>query len=155
MNASVSVITETWLSDGQSLDEDLLDLEHGAGIGFLCKNRTPGPRGVSHGGVGIAYKKNMIDMRKLEFHNPEDYEVLSAIGTMHGQTRKLVVVAAYIPPNYNLARGQGCPAYIADLVLELKRRYRDPYLLITGDFNQWDPTAVSYTHLTLPTTPYV
>ena len=27
--------------------------------------------------------------------------------------------------------------YIENVILELKKRYRDPYIVVTGDFNQW------------------
>ena len=53
MNASVSVITETWLSDGDTLDRDIRDLANGAGMGMICLNRPAGSRGIAHGGVAI------------------------------------------------------------------------------------------------------
>ena len=138
MKASISIITETWLSDGQSLDDDLQDLEHGAGIKFLVKNRKPGVRGVTHGGVAIAFKTGAADLKKLDFSNEHDYEVLVAGGTVPGHARKLVVIAAYVPPNYSQARGIGCLDYISDVVMQIKRKYKDPYIVIGGDFNQWD-----------------
>ena len=47
MDANISIVTETWLTDGQSLDDDLLDLEHGAGVKFIVRNRRPGNHGMS------------------------------------------------------------------------------------------------------------
>ena len=138
MNASVGIVTETWLSDGQSLDDDLADLEHGAGLKFLVKNRPPGPRGVSHGGVAIAFRKGSVDLKKLDFKNEEDYEVLVGCGTVPGHSKKLIVVGVYMPPNYSQSKGLACLDYLSDVVIEIKRKYRDPYLVIGGDFNQWD-----------------
>ena len=55
MGVSLAVITETWLADGQGLDEDVDDLLEGAGLGMLYRNRPPGRRGTSHGGVAVLY----------------------------------------------------------------------------------------------------
>ena len=48
--ASIGVVTETWLSDGDSLQEDLDNLLHGTGVGMLCRNRDRNNLGFSHGG---------------------------------------------------------------------------------------------------------
>ena len=58
MDAGIGIVTETWLEDGSSLDEDVEDLAHGAGLGFLYRNRPVTERGLSHGGVAIVYKKS-------------------------------------------------------------------------------------------------
>ena len=141
MNASVAVLTETWLTDGQSLDDDLADLEHGAGVGFLVRNRRPGIRGTCHGGVALAYRKEAVDMRNLQFDNDDDFEVVAGIGSMKGHSRKIIVVGAYLPPNYSLARGTAALDFISDLIMDLKRKYREPYIVLAGDFNQWDAAA--------------
>ena len=73
----------------------------------------------------------------IERPNPENYEVLVATGKIFGLSRKLVVTGAYVPPGYSVARGRGAIDYIKEYILEVKRKYRDPYLVIVGDFNQW------------------
>ena len=60
------------------------------------------------------------------------------MANLRGSTRKLVVVAAYVPPNYPVPRARQCLEYIENLVIEIRRTYRDPYLVVAGDFNQWD-----------------
>ena len=60
---------------------------------------------------------------------------------MEGRARKLVAIAAYVPPGYDARRGRDCLAYISDAVMEVKRRYREPYIIVSGDFNQWDVAA--------------
>ena len=66
LEADIAVVTETWLQDGDSLDHDLADLEDGAGIASLTRNRDPHPvTGVSHGGVAILYKKRIGLLEKL------------------------------------------------------------------------------------------
>ena len=58
-------------------------------------------------------------------------------GTIKGRTRKLLVLACYIPPSYSRQKGNGALDYIENIIIELKRRYTDPYIVVTGDFNQW------------------
>ena len=50
LEASVAVVTETWLADGVTLEEDKQDLLLGAGISMLCKNRPCDNRGQAYGG---------------------------------------------------------------------------------------------------------
>ena len=37
--ADIGTITEMWLSNGETLEEDVQDLFHGTGLGMLCRNR--------------------------------------------------------------------------------------------------------------------
>ena len=48
LDASISVVTETWLADGPGLDADLDDLLLGTGINLITRNRAPGTNGVCH-----------------------------------------------------------------------------------------------------------
>ena len=41
LEATVAVVTETWLADGEPLEKDVADLAHGAGLGLLHRNRAP------------------------------------------------------------------------------------------------------------------
>ena len=83
------------------------------------------------------YKKRIGRFKEIEIDNPEKYEVLPAIGTVAGSSRKLVVIAAYMPPNYSSSRGAACLEFIESLIIDVKRQYRDPFIVLTGDFNQW------------------
>lgn len=56
---------------------------------------------------------------------------------MDGHSRKLAVVACYLPPNYKKSRGDEALSFITDTVIEIKRRYSNPYIVVAGDFNQW------------------
>ena len=76
LEVDIAVVTETWLRDGLALDEDLRDLELGAGLGALVLNRRPNPRtGVAHGGVGIFYRKAIGTFKPLSLPNPEGFEL--------------------------------------------------------------------------------
>ena len=138
LHADIAIITETWLKDGSELDLDMANLQHGAGICGLTQNCPPNQAGISHGGVAVLYKKKIGSFKKIDFPNPDNFEVLPVIGSFNGSSRKVVVVAAYIPPNYTVARGAACLEDVESVIIEAKRRFRDPYIITAGDFNQWN-----------------
>ena len=138
LRVGVGIVTETWLREGSGLEEDVNDFVDGTGFGLLNLCRKPTDRGVLHGGVSIAYLKNTCELNVVNMQNPNDFEVLVASGSLRGHARKLVVIACYLPPNYTVPRANACLAHITDVVLEARRRYTDPYILVGGDFNQWD-----------------
>ena len=70
--------------------------------------------------------------------NRGNFEVLPVVGCLRGYSRKIAVIGCYIPPNYTVKRGKECLEHITDIVLEVRRRYDDPFVVIGGDFNQWD-----------------
>ena len=103
LQADIAVVTETWLKSGPGLERDLDDLEKGADVLPLTKNRDPHPTtGVCHGRVAVMYKKRIGRFKEIDFDNPDEFEVLPTIGSIMGTCRKLVVVTAYIPPTTRL-----------------------------------------------------
>ena len=72
------------------------------------------------------YRGAIGNFRKIAVPNPDNFEVMPVIGSVRGSSRKLAIVAAYIPPNYPVARGRACLDYIEQCVLEIKNKYRDP-----------------------------
>ena len=42
-----------------------------------------------------------------------------------------------MPPGDVAARGNNCLDFITDLVIQYKRKYSNPYVVVGGDFNQW------------------
>ena len=139
MRSIISIITGTWLTEAPPpLKQDLAELEAGAGIGMLCLNRRPNAAGVSHGGVAIAFKSSECSLKEIKLENPANFEVLAAAGTLLGYTKKLVVIAAYLPPSYDVNRGRSEVQFLEDTVREMKRIYKDPFVVLGGDFNQWE-----------------
>ena len=131
------MVTETWLADGDSLDRDIQDLAKGAGLGMVCLNRKVNDRGVAHGGVAVVHNTAACSLERIHLPNPGEFEVLVTLSSLPRHSRKLLTVACYLPPNYTVARGREALDHIENVVLELKRKYKDPFMLITGDFNQW------------------
>ena len=47
VGADIGIITETWMSDGEGLEDDILNFELGSGLGMLCScllYTSPSPR---------------------------------------------------------------------------------------------------------------
>ena len=137
MDVTLGIVTETWLADGESLDRDVQDLAKGAGLDMLCLNRAPNGRGVAHRGVAIVANNAACKIKRIDLPNPGAFEVLVALSSIPGYSRKLLTVACYLPPNYAVPRGRDALDHIENVVRELKRRYRDPFIVVGGDFNQW------------------
>ena len=138
MCVDIAIVTETWFKDGQLLTDLTSDLELGAGIGMVTRNRDPNPQtGVAHGGVAVLFKKNIGSFKKIDIPNPDSFEVLPVIGTLMGTSRKMVVLAVYMPPNYTVPRSNLCLEYLENMIIEMKRRFTGPYIVLAGDFNQW------------------
>lgn len=138
LELSMAIITETWFSQGERLEKDSEDLLLGSGLAIKTRNRQPGRAGFSHGGVAIVMKDSISKMKVVEpVPNAEEFEVLTICSPVSGQKRRLYVIAVYIPPGYNVARGRGCMQFVSDTILEIKDKADDPLICVAGDFNQW------------------
>ena len=101
LSATFGVITETWLTDGKELEDDIVDLQGRAGLNMITKNRPLNAQGYSHGGVAVIFNEASTSFTELKLRNPESYEVLVATGRLVGFSRPVIIVACYIPPGYS------------------------------------------------------
>ena len=140
MNLSLvlAIVSETWLANGSALERESERLLFGHGLRLSCLNRDPLPSGVAYGGVAIITRDAMTRVDQYKFDNPLKFEVLPLSVNIKSVRRRLFAVAVYVPPNYPVARGRECLQHVSDLVLDIKRKHRDPLILVAGDFNQWD-----------------
>ena len=136
LQADIVVVMETWLKDNQvhELADELLN---GDGLGLLTKNRQALQNCVSYGGVAVVWRESRGTFKEIRIRKPDRYEVLAATGSIRGHSRKFVVVACYLPPCYTVSRGRGALDHLENVIIGVKSRYNDPYLIIVGDFNQW------------------
>ena len=109
---------------------------HGLAVHHL--NRNPSPNGVSHGGVAVVLRNSVTSSSLFMFPNPECFEILPIAVDLVGVERKLFIIAAYVPPNYSMIKARACLQHVANIVLDMKRTSNNPYVIVTGDFNQWD-----------------
>ena len=134
--AGIAVITKTWYKEGNRLEEDREWLLETAGLGIIMRNRRVQVNGVAYGGVALVWSKDH-QFREVVVKDTEDYEVLVCAGSLPGHSRMIVVVCCYIPPNYVRKRSEGAVEHLVDILVECKRRFKDPYVVMAGDFNQW------------------
>ena len=113
------------------------ELSAGSGLSLVTLNRNPNDNGVCYGGVRIVWREAFGRFKGLEFKNPEKFEVLAVAGSIKGHRRKVCVVACYLPPGYSKERGNRALSYLEDVVVQIKRKFQDPYIIIAGNFNQW------------------
>ena len=101
-------------------------------------NRDPHPvTGVAHGGVAVIYGKKIGQFKKIDFPNPDNFEMLPVIGSLKGTSRKIAIIGAYLPPNYTVPRGTAVLEHIENLIVHIKQKFRDPFIVLGGHFNQW------------------
>ena len=102
-DVAIAAVTETWLGGENKLDPD--ELREVWGLGLMTRNREAAVNGVHYGGVAILWRTSLCTMREVCHANPEGYEVMVGTATLPGHSRRLVVVACYLPPNYDRLRG--------------------------------------------------
>lgn len=104
---------------------------------MITKNRPVNNKGYSTGGVAIVYKCSKIKFK--EFRLPgNDFEIVCGIGTLAFHVQKVIALSIYIPPQYSAAESRRCLEFIEDSIIKLKGQFKDPYILIGGDFNKRD-----------------
>ena len=138
LDVDLAIITETWFSKGDNLRTECERLLLGHGLETITRNRELNNTCLAHGGVAIILKSSATRPKTIDFPNPESYEVLAVSTPLVGIKRKLFIIAAYVPPGYNVARGRGCLQHIADLKLHIKDNDNAPLICVAGDFNQWE-----------------
>ena len=155
LSITFAIISETWLAHGSRLENDTEHLLLGHGLATFYLNRPLSPNGVAHGGVAVVMRASLASGKPFLFPNPENFEVLPIAANLFAADRKFYIVAAYIPPNYTVVRGRACLKHVSDLILEIKRRATNPYIVVAGDFNQWpvSEALVDYPELVEVSTP--
>ena len=104
---------------------------------MLVKNRPKNQRGYSTGGVAIVYKKNIIKFRELVLPGNR-YEVVCGAGTLIHHAQKVIAIAVYIPPQYTEEESRNCLDFLEESIIHIKGKFKDPYIIVSGDFNKRD-----------------
>lgn len=123
------------MRDCPKINKLLQDYEDANSYAIIRKDRGGQRRG---GGIAIMYNKASIDMKRA--HLPHShFEVMAAVGRRMGQRKKIVILAAYVPPNYNADRSKNMMMdFLNDCLIVLFHQYQDPYVFLAGDFNSRD-----------------
>ena len=140
------VVTETWLQDDSEMDELATNLEAGHGLRMLVRNRTTiAANGRKYGGVAIVSNNNKAGLQPFTLDSRKDFEVVAASTRIKGVGR-VAIVGAYIPPNYTAAKAAECIEYVSDVVGSLKGKFKNCYITVAGDFNQWPIERIAAKH---------
>ena len=87
--------------------------------------------------MAICFKADRVEFSKAKIP-PSRHEIFAAIGRRTGQRRKIAVVVLYVPPYYNAEQNKSLYKCTNDVILSIKSKYDDPYILYGGDFNRRD-----------------
>ena len=82
--AALAIVTETWMRDGEDLENVKDDLREGYELEMICRNRPVGDNGLAHGGVAVLYKKNLLNLKEIEIGNTEGFEIVGTLGNIKG-----------------------------------------------------------------------
>ena len=155
LQLALTIITETWFYDCEALKTLETDLLHGRAVSLLNRCRKKLKRSNPGGGVSIAFKKSLVNLKEYQFKRA-GYEVICAKGKIKNHTRPLFVFGVYIPPKSSAAQTQECMEFISEAILKIKTEVRESYIVVGGDLNNRDLTAAigDYQDLTeIPTDP--
>ena len=100
MMLDFATVTETWFQSEEKLEEIRLELLEASAIDLISRQRdTIANNGRKYGGVALLFKKNICSFKAFPLGNPENYEILAAVGSVTGVKGKVFVVSCYAPPN--------------------------------------------------------
>ena len=131
-----ALITESWLSDGEVLNRDVIDLEYGTNLKILYKNRPRRPTNtrVVGGGVSIVYDKSKCSFRERKIGGNK-FELVVAVGKIGRLERQVAVFCAYIKPKMLVGEMQQLNDMINAEILSIKSR-SNPIIILGGDLNR-------------------
>ena len=141
LGLNIACITETWYKGGRDLSEHLRDIEGSSGIRILHKSRDGRLKKVG-GGVAVAFDLGSCNLKIRNLrHMPSRFEVMCVAGVVGKVSRKVVVFVVYIPPTMKATELEELREAIAIEVGAAKKSYKNPLVMITGDFNHRDVGA--------------
>ena len=130
-----AMINETWFKGGKRLVGELLDVEHAAGIKFICKNRpVKASRG---GGVPLAFSTTSCNLKRKQIKTK--YEMVCAVGKIGKVDRQIAIFSVYVPPRTKSAEFTELCEDLATALIQVKTSAKNPIIIVGGDFNNRDP----------------
>ena len=131
------MLSETWLRAENNHEKLEEELSKGQNIGWIMKNRGR-RRG---GGVAIAFDENKCPMKRISLPNLKKFEVTGAITEKKYGGKKLVALAAYVPPAMKAQDRVELVNKLGEEVARMKLKFDTPHLVLGGDFNKLDVTG--------------
>ena len=131
----VAFVTESWLKDGKTLENDVIDLEHGTDLKIIYRNRPKKPTRsrVVGGGVSLVYSKLRCSLRERKIAG-NNFELVSAIGRIGKIPRQAAFFCLYVEPKMKVGELRNLTDLLHSQILQLKAK-GDPMIFIAGDLN--------------------
>ena len=135
LGLSVACITETWYRGGKELKEHINDFEGETGIRILHRSRDGRAR-HSGGGVAVAFDTASCNLKtRCLKHMPRKFKVMCVTGVAGKISRKVVIFVVYVQPTLKAAELEEMREALAVEVDAVTKAFKDPLVLVTGDFN--------------------
>ena len=135
-----ALVTETWMSEGDRYDRNAKKLEDRDNLEIIRKSRKT--RG---GGVAIVFDKKKIKLKYVKIKR-NSFEVVAAVGRTTDDNRKLLIISAYYPPQMKKTKVEELNRCISDFIDDCKVKYDSLAVIIGGDMNQKDISAIIVDH---------
>lgn len=120
-----------WFQSSSKQEDNIADYANNYNLGAVVRNRTgTATNGQQYGGVALFYKKSKVHMVEFPLINPENYEVLAFVGSVHSIKGKVFVHTCYEPLNLTRGRAESMHEYLVDIVTEAKHRFQDCTVII-------------------------
>ena len=135
-----AAISETWMSEGKRYEKNADRLEYSEELKIIRKSRST--RG---GGVAIIFSTRRMKLSPVKIRN-NVYEVVGAIGRTTRDSRKLLIVSAYYPPQMRRDKVEEMNRCISDLIDAQKAKHEALGVIMCGDINNKDLMALLTDH---------
>ena len=138
LNLHFAGVTETWFKGGRALTDRLTDIEGASGIKILHQSRD-GRLKTRGGGVAIAFDTSTYNFKRRQLkHIPKELEIICAIGRVGKISRRITVFVVYVPPAIRASQFRELGEALSAEIAAVKGTYRDPGIIVMGDFNHRD-----------------
>ena len=96
-------------------------------------------------GVAIIFDKNLINLAKVKLGS-NDFELVAAVGRTVSDSRKILVISVYYPPQMRKEKVDCLNSYITDLIDRQNEIHEELQVFICGDINGKDITPIMADH---------
>ena len=85
--------------------------------------------------MGILFDTAKMSLKKFQL-NGNRWEIVAASGKIPNNSRRFIIITVYVPPASKPSTWNDIASFLADSTLRIKSELRDPYIIISGDFNR-------------------
>ena len=135
-----AILSETWLTSSKKIERNIQKLEDREDLVLIKKNRRT--RG---GGVGIVFNKNKISLKPIRIRG-NSFELVGAIGRTVSDSRKILVLSAYYPPQMLKDQVDALNECILSTIDTQKTAHDYLQVVLCGDMNKKDVSLILADH---------